>query len=173
MAKKWLSRGKRNDTREIINEIRKRMSACAAIIRNAEDTAEAAAEAESLFESLPERLGASNVHNLKECFIAYDNCLSHLLWLKAINTYIRKGGRSRGSYIVTSTKGTWPGDLAGGKTLTGLCRYNRKVEKGILEINYRGGKAVTRIADVRGIPGQNLWFEIVWREYLEDNSIRY
>ena len=173
MAKKWLSRGKRNDTREIINEIRKRMSACAAIIRNAEDTAEAAAEAESLFESLPERLGASNVHNLKECFIAYDNCLSHLLWLKAINTYIRKGGRSRGSYIVTSTKGTWPGNLAGGKTLTGLCRYNRKVEKGILEINYRGGKAVTRIADVRGIPGQDLWFEIVWREYLEDNSIRY
>ncbi len=173
MAKNWLSRGKRNDNGEIIKEIRKRMSACAAIIRNADDTAKAAEEAERLFDILPERLGASNVHDLKECFMAYDNCLSHLIWLEAIKAYIRKRGRSRGSYIITSTKGQWPGDSAKGKAVTDLCRYTRKVEKGILEVSYHGGRVVTRLADVRDIPGQDLWFEKVWREYLEDNSIRY
>lgn len=173
MAALWLSHGNRNDYNEVIIEIRKRMSDCAAIIRNEKETSRAVAEAKSMIDKLPERLGASTVDELKKCYVAYDNCLSHLIWLEAIKTYIGQGGRSRGSFIVTRTKDPLSGDFGKSKAGINLCRYDRQIEKEILEISYNGDSAETRLVSVRDIPGQDLWFEKVWRDYQEDNYIRY
>jgi hypothetical protein len=38
-----------------------------------------------------------------------------------------------------------------------------------LEVNFRRGALNINLAEVREIPKQNLWFERVWKEYIEDN----
>jgi len=58
-------------------------------------------------------------------------------------------------------------------TSTRLCNYDRPIEKEILEISYRKGKAFTKLVKPMEIPAQNLWFEKVWKDYLEDNSEGY
>ncbi len=63
------------------------------------ESGKALEEAHSLLNSFPD-LGASSVQDLAGCFRIYDNCLAHTAYLEAIKTYIEKGGRSRGSYLV-------------------------------------------------------------------------
>ncbi len=50
-----------------------------------------------------------------------------------------------------------------------MCRYDRDVEKDILEVRYLNGKFIHNLVKVREIPDQDLWFEKVWKDYLEDN----
>ena len=47
--------------------------------------------------------------------------------------------------------------------------YDREVENKILEVNLRSGSLKINLAEVREIPEQDLWFEKVWKEYIEDN----
>jgi hypothetical protein len=49
--------------------------------------------------------------------------------------------------------------------------YDRDAESNILEVSFRKGKVAISIEKVREIPFQNLWFEKVWKDYLEDNYI--
>jgi hypothetical protein len=37
-----------------------------------------------------------------------------------------------------------------------------------LEVKCRGGSLKINLADVSEIPKQDLWFEKVWKEYIED-----
>jgi len=37
-----------------------------------------------------------------------------------------------------------------------------------LEVNFRSGSLKINLADVREIPKLDLWFERVWKEYIED-----
>ncbi|MGD0341674.1 MAG: hypothetical protein ABSA76_08220 [Bacteroidales bacterium] len=55
-------------------------------------------------------------------------------------------------------------------TPAGLCNYDREVENEILEINYREGKTFCKLVRTREITEPNLWFEKVWKDYIEDNS---
>ena len=50
-----------------------------------------------------------------------------------------------------------------------LCKYDREVEKDVQEVNFRNGEIIISGVKVREIPVQNLWFEKVWKDYLEDN----
>jgi hypothetical protein len=52
-----------------------------------------------------------------------------------------------------------------------LCRYDRDVENKKLEIKFRKDKIIIDPCNVRKIPSQNLWFEKVRKDYLEDNYI--
>ena len=49
-----------------------------------------------------------------------------------------------------------------------LCLYDRDVEKKIIEVIFKEEKAIINLVDIREIPEQNLWFEKVWKDYLED-----
>lgn len=165
----WLSGGESSGLRTIDNEIRIRMSKFAGIFRDYEKISAAAAEATVLNKTIRDKISARSVKELAECFSLYNNCLAHLIYLEAIRQYIDRGGRSRGSCIVTGKGETSSPDFSAGSLDVRLCRYNREVENGILEVRYLRNKVVTTISAVREIPDQNLWFEKVWREYLEDN----
>jgi succinate dehydrogenase/fumarate reductase flavoprotein subunit len=164
----WLSSGNKNQNKRTLAEIRERMSGAGSIIRNRQKVSEAAAEASLLFKNIKERVGASSIKELAECFRISDNCLAHLIYLEAIKSYIEKNGRSRGSYIITTNE-----ELAipGISSAIELCVYDRDGESNILEVSLRQGKVAVSIEKVREIPLQNLWFEKVWKDYLEDNFI--
>jgi hypothetical protein len=98
-----------------------------------------------------------------------DLCLAHYIYLEAIRTYINEGGRSRGSYIVIGEGDSNKESTAGIITEPGICKYDREVEKKIIEVCWRNGAIGINLEEVREIPSQNLWFEKVWKDYIEDN----
>jgi succinate dehydrogenase/fumarate reductase flavoprotein subunit len=167
----WLSSGKQNLNYMALFEIRQRMSSAGSIIRDRKKISKAVADAFSLLKNIKEKTGASSVEELAECFRISDNCITHLLYLEAIRSYIDKKGRSRGSYIVTGNKETTLPDISVADLDIYLCRFNREVENKILELKFRKEKIIIDTCEVQEIPSQNLWFERVWKDYIEDNYI--
>ena len=167
----WFSSGRKASDPKTMDEIRQRMSGSGSIIRDREKVSEACKEADSLFRIIKEKIGASSVKEIAECFKIYDCCLAHLVYLKSIRSYIEKKGRSRGSYIIKGNKEKVNPDFSIGDFDIYLCRYDREAENNIIEAGYRENKVLTSICRVRDIPLQNLWFEKVWKDYHEDNFI--
>ncbi len=151
--------------------IRKRMSDYGSILRNRTMISVAAEEAVKMYRSFEKDCSASSVKELAECFMQLNSCLAHLVYLIAIRTYLDNGGRSRGSFIAEDSESGSKRDLKDSSFYTDLCTYDREVEEKIIEARYDKGIVTTRLVSVREIPKQNLWFEKVWKEYLEDNFI--
>jgi len=171
LSDQWLLTGKGNRNNQVNYEISQRMSAAGSVIRDRNKVMKAAAEAILLLEKINGKTGAASVKELADCYRISDNCLAHALYLEAIRYYIDGKGRSRGSYLVTGNRETAIPDISVADLDIYLCRYDREVENKILEISFRNGKLVIDASDVREIPSQNLWFETVWKDYLEDNYL--
>ena len=167
----WLSSGRKASHAKIMEEIRQRMSGSGSIIRDREKVSDACEEADSFFRKIKEEIGASSVRELAECFRINDCYLAHLVYLKSIRLYIEKKGRSRGSYIIKGNREKASPDFSIADFHIYLCRYDREIESNIIEAVYRENRIITNICKVRDIPLQNLWFEKVWKDYLEDNYI--
>jgi succinate dehydrogenase/fumarate reductase flavoprotein subunit len=169
LANRWLSKRSSGQNERYFTEIRKRMSDAGGIIRNLKKAAIASSEARAMLKQAPEHIGADSVTELADCFQLMDNCLTHFLYIEAIKTYIEKGGRSRGSYLVTEKETSIPVEPATSGWKPDLCQYDRDIEKKIIEIGIKNGETRINLEKVREIPLQDLWFEKVWKEYLEDN----
>jgi succinate dehydrogenase/fumarate reductase flavoprotein subunit len=170
LALKWLNKGSNRESRKLLSEIRKRMSETVGIIRDLDRVSAALSEAREMNDDLPEQLGIGNTRELSSAFRLMDHCLTHMVYLEAIREYLSKGGRSRGSYLVTDGSPEKIGIHEGMLRGAGLCEYDREIENMILEARYDGHKVSTRMVRPREIPVQDLWFEKVWKEYLEDYS---
>ena len=171
LADQWLSTGETQENTKYLSEIRKRMSRAGNIIRYSNEVTKATDEAFTLLKKLKNLIVAASVEELAECYLLVDHCLTHYIYLKTIDTYIREGGRSRGSFIVADRKELFSQETLIAKLDIDLCQYDREIEKSILEIGYSNGKILTNLVKAREIPHQNLWFEKIWKEYLEDNFI--
>lgn len=167
-AKTWLAAGSSTGNKKFLHEIRKRMSEAGGIIRNLNRVNSEASEAGLMLNNMPYKIGSGSVRELAETFQLMDHCLTHFLYLEAIRVYLSGGGRSRGSYVVTGEDNE--AINFSGIDGVGLCNYDRTIENEIIEISYRAGKAFSKLVKPREIPAQNLWFEKVWKEYIEDNS---
>lgn len=168
LASRWMASGNSASNGKYLSEIQSRMSETGGIIRDRQKVEDSLRKSFDLLNTLPEKLGAGSVCELAAAFQLMDHCLSHYVYLSAINAYIEMNGRSRGSFIITENNQ--------GKTIQTdllwkpeLCRYDREVENKILEVSLRGGIIDIVLEAVREIPKQNLWFEKVWKEYIEDN----
>ncbi len=157
--------------KKILSEIRERMSENGSIIRDGLKIKQAVKEADLLFKNFRELAGAATVKELAGCFRIYDNCLTHMIYLDAIKTYIEKGGRSRGSYLVVDREKDKTSWLNAPGWKLDLCLYDREVESKILEVGFRDGNLQYNLVNTREIPVQNLWFEKVWKDYMEDKFI--
>ncbi len=167
VADHWLSSGISGKNAQYFSEIRKRMSAAGTILRIGNEVEMATSEALSMLKKIKDTTGAASVKELAGCFMLADHCLIHYIYLKAISEYISKGGRSRGSYIVSERS---QADIVNTEdTEINLCQYDRDIEKNILELYYRKGRVRFKSVGVREIPVQNLWFEKVWKDFLQDN----
>jgi succinate dehydrogenase/fumarate reductase flavoprotein subunit len=169
LAGQWLSSGRSGKNSGYLSVIRKRMSGAGNIVRSINEVEKAKDEAYSLLSRIKKQIGAASVKELADCYQLVGHCLTHYMYLTAIDTYIRKGGRSRGSYIVTRKKRSALPPIPSPDLNIELCNYDKEIEKNILEVKFKNGDAVTNLVKVREIPLQNLWFEKVWKEYLEDN----
>jgi succinate dehydrogenase/fumarate reductase flavoprotein subunit len=171
LASDWLFSDIYDSCEKYLSVIRQRMSESGSIIRDYQKIRKAFQEATDMYSGLNNRLGASGTAELAECFRTADNCLTHLIYLGAIKAYTEQQGRSRGSYVITGVQTHAKPDLSIEGLDISFCRYDKEIENRIIEVSFRDGKVITGLREVRKIPDQNLWFEKVWRDYLEDNFI--
>ena len=154
-------------------EIRERMSACGAAVRDPEKVRQAVGEAWSLYSRLKSEIKVRSVKDLAAAFKNLDLCLTHALYLEAINEYLSKGGRSRGSYLVLDKAGEKPCPELAGEWRTSLNPRPSFVDQKILEVSLtENGGVVKEWVDIRPIPREDLWFETVWAAFREDRVTR-
>jgi len=168
-ASMWMTSGKSSVNKQFLSEIRKRMSESGGLIRNRQNVEVSIFEASELLNRLQDNIGANSIAELADAFSLIDNCITHFVYLSAIGVYIEKGGRSRGSYIITDSGKNQSKAEDESNWKPELCMYDREVENKILEVKLRNRYLKINLAEVREIPEQDLWFEKVWKEYIEDN----
>jgi succinate dehydrogenase/fumarate reductase flavoprotein subunit len=147
-------------------EIQERMSTCGAAVRDPEKVRSAVREAWSLYGRLKSKITVRSVKDLPEAFRILDLGLTHALYLEAINEYLERGGRSRGSYLVLDKAGAKPCPELGDEWRFALNPRPSFVDRKILEVSLdKRGRAVKEWVDVRPIPREDSWFENVWEDF--------
>jgi len=156
----------------VIAEIQNRMSQSAGHVRDPAEVAAAVRSARALLERLPRDLRVSDASALPVAFRVADLCLTHWVYLEAIQAYLDAGGRSRGSALVLGRAGGLPG-----QGLEAEWRFERNepgadVDRQILEVWLDAeGEVGKRWVAVRPVPTDEEWFEQMWRDYREGRVI--
>lgn len=159
---------------ELVSRLRARMTRAGAHIRNADNVEIALKECSedlTYFNSSLEGLGAND---LPDAFRARDMLITQFVYLSAIREYIKKGGKSRGSYLIKDVSGRLPT-----QSLPEEFRYSiddSGLMKQVCEISLekKGGIFCCRTEwkPVRSIPEEENWFENVWNEYMKGGIVK-
>lgn len=154
---------------EIWNRAAKRMSRFGGIIRSMEEIVQAAAETKNELKSFKEIVKISSYRELPRAYRLYDMLLSQYVYLKAMEDYIKYGGKSRGSALYTDKDGIKPYE-----SLPDVFRFTLDdgtigdmVQEGI----YKNGECEFNWRKVRPLPKDEDFFENVWRSYRENGNI--
>jgi succinate dehydrogenase/fumarate reductase flavoprotein subunit len=154
-------------------EIQERMTACGAAVRDPERVRQAVDEAWSLDSRLKAGIKVRSLKDLAAAFKNLDLCLTHALYLEAINEYLNKGGRSRGSYLALDKTAERPCPGLGDEWRFSMNPRPSFVDQKILEISLaENGRVVKEWVDIRPIPLEELWFETVWEDFREKRLTR-
>ncbi len=166
-----------SDTSNVIEKrqrMQARMTRAGAHIRSLEDAKAALEEAVGDLAEFDETTKIKSPHELAEAFRNRDILITQIVYLKAIYEYIQKGGRSRGSYLVSDEKGKKPLDklsddfkftLDDGKLLEKACSIKLVLKDGKpeFEVDWE---------DVRPIPTEDNWFENVWSAFRRGEIVK-
>jgi succinate dehydrogenase/fumarate reductase flavoprotein subunit len=158
---------------EVIGEVQERMSRSAAHVRDPYTVDREVKEAKRLVQRLPKVLRTRDARAVTTAFWAADLCLTHLVYLEAIQAYLEAGGRSRGSVLVLDGAGELPFPTLEEGWRFGVNEADAPVDREILEVWVKsGGEVATRWVPVRPIPSAEGWFEEVWTKYREGRIVR-
>ena len=139
-------------------------------IRSLNKARKGAEEAENQLKKLAENTRLKSVDELGEAFKNYDLLISQFVYLSAVENYIEKGGKSRGSYLVYDSDGKLPVSDFPEKFRYSLSEENL-MDK-IQEVTYDKNKCLFNWRKVNEIPADESWFENVWNEYRDDEIIK-
>lgn len=148
------------------NEFQERMSRVAAHIREANTIRAALQEAETQWRQI--NSGEVRLKDSSELVAFFQNrqlCLTQLAVLKSIETYLEKGGGSRGSYLILEREGECILDQLG--AAWNFRPEDQALRHETLECRYCSNGFKLDWAPVRPIPVADFWFENVWRDYLD------
>lgn len=158
---------------QVLKEIKKRMSLYGAIIRDKEIISRERKRAWDLYHRLKKDMAIPSPDELPKAFKCLDICLTHVLYLEALNEYLEKGGQSRGSYMVRNPRGIKPCKELGDKWRYMGSEMNSFTQSKILELSLDKRFDVRkRWVNIRPIPKQDLWFERIWEEFRNDKIIK-
>lgn len=158
---------------ETRKEIQERMSAHGAHIRNRDSVKKSKSEAWKLYARLQEASKISSPDDLPYVFKNLDLCLTHALYLEAIDEYLEEGGKSRGSYLVMDADGEKPCPEMTDDWKFSLTAAESFVQQKILEISMgKDNTVIKNWVDIRPIPEEDTWFENIWNRYMKDEIIQ-
>jgi succinate dehydrogenase/fumarate reductase flavoprotein subunit len=166
-------KGKGITPEDCLDEIRRRMSACGAVVRSPEEVRREKARARALWLRARREMRVAAGRGLAAGFKALDLALTHTVYLEAIDAYLARGGKSRGSYLVPDPAGSPPHPLLGRRWAFSLAGTADHVATHILEVRLDGrGRVLKTWVPVRPVPRPDGWFESVWADYRDDRIVR-
>ena len=152
--------------KNVLAEIQDRMSAKAALIREPKAVSTAVENAWTQWLNLDQRLRVTGRQGLPMACRVMDLCLTHVVYLEAVASYLEGGGGSRGGVMVLDAEGTSCGAGLGGEWSFRQAVAESEVARQILEVSFKAPDQVAaRWTDVRPIPESDSWFEQVWAEF--------
>lgn len=155
-----------DNTDALTAEHARKMSEAAGAIRNSELISEALTYEKKFVENFANEVKAKTV-NLWKAYRLRDASISRIVYMTAMNEYVKLGGKSRGSSIYTSKNGHSP------EGMEDIFRFeldNGAFDKSVLCVDYQNG-VKSFVRDVRPLPEGGGFFENVWREYRENKNI--
>jgi hypothetical protein len=156
---------------DCLAELRRRMSACAAVVRSPQVVRVARDRAWELWLKARRGLRVASARDLPLGFKALDLALTHAVYLEAIGEYLDRGGKSRGSYLVPDANGQPPHPLLAERWAFSLAAPGDFVTANILEVRLDGhGRVRKRWVPVRPVPKPEGWFETVWEDFRKDRT---
>ena len=149
-----------------------RMTDCGAHIRSLDKIEQAIRECRREIETFASDTKITRNIEVPLAFLVRDTLITQYVYLCAIREYIRKGGGSRGSYLVQDKNGKLPlpmlpedfrFSLDDGKLLGSVCE---------IELDTDTMECHCEWKPVRPIPTEDNWFENVWAEFRKGNVIK-
>lgn len=163
--------GSTSNVKDIFDRIRGRMTKIGAYIRDRKSVRTGIEETRKDLKSLDE--GFLITGELPDAFRIRDMLITQLVYLEAIREYIDKGGKSRGSYLITDPDGVLP--LEG---LSEMFRYSLDDEALMNQLcevclDVSGGEYQCKFQwkAVSPIPDEETWFENVWNSFIRGEVI--
>jgi succinate dehydrogenase/fumarate reductase flavoprotein subunit len=157
---------------DCLAEIRARMSACGAAVRDPATVRAERVRARELWLRARREMRVASPRDLPGAFRAIDLALTHYVYLEAIGEYLDRGGKSRGSALVPDTGGRVPHPLLGGRWAFSLAESGHAAGANILEVRLdAAGRVRKRWVPVRPVPRPEGWFETVWDDYRKDRIV--
>ncbi|MCL2711338.1 MAG: FAD-binding protein [Planctomycetaceae bacterium] len=164
--------GDQSSSYKFYEVMQNRMTACGAHIRPLDKIEQAICECRAEIESFVADTIIFDDTEIPYAFLIRDILMTQYVYLCAIREYIRKGGGSRGSYLVQDKNGKLPLPmlpedfrfaLDDGKLLGSVCEIALDADTMECQCKWK---------PVRPIPADDNWFENVWAEYRQGNVIR-
>jgi hypothetical protein len=153
-------------------EVRRRMSACGAAVRNPGKVRSEKAAARELWLRAQREVRVPSGRDLPKAFKALDLALTHAVYLEAVGEYLDRGGKSRGSYLVPDPAGCKPHPSLEERWTFSLAEPSDFVSGNILEVWLdKKGRVRKRWVPVRPLPAADGWFETVWNDFRKDRII--
>jgi len=153
-------------------EIQNRISNYGAHIRNKENVKKVLSDAQHLYKNMKSEISIPSAQHLPYLFKNIDLCLTHIFYLEAIHEYIKLGGESRGSFIVTKEKGITPAPHLNNTINYSIEESNTFTSNNILELRLdRDGNIKKEWVQIHPIPETDTWFEKVWKDFRNDKII--
>jgi succinate dehydrogenase/fumarate reductase flavoprotein subunit len=153
----------------LMDEARRRMTLAGGAFRNGEKIAGALAQTQDSLAHFSERARVSSIQDLPAVFRFRDILICQYVYLRAMDDYIKKSGKSRGSALYYQKTGTKPHpDL--GDDFACVIDDGQSASM-IQEIAYKDGICVSTWRAARPIPESDDFFENVWRGYRENKNI--
>jgi aspartate oxidase len=174
LAEAMLAGGKKGGMKpdECLAELRRRMSASAAVVRSPDVVRVATERAWELRRRARLEMRVASARDLGRGFRALDLALTHAVYLEAIGEYLRSGGKSRGSFLVPDAAGGPPHPLLGARWAFSLAGAGDFTAARILEVRLDGrGRVRKTWVPVRPVPRPEGWFESVWADYRNDRIV--
>lgn len=138
-------------------EYGKRMSAVAAFLRDPAGIEAAIAEVDRELSDFESTYRVASGAALADAMISRDILVTQRVYLGAMSDYIRDGGMSRGSYLVT--------DQGVNGALRASVQTDERHFGFVQNTVYMDGRTHSTFEPVRPLPESDQWFERVWRDF--------
>jgi len=163
-----ISNDKKSNIMEIREKLQKKMTKIGAFIRNEQEIEAGINEFIDTFNNFTNIVHINSLKELSTVFRVYDMLITQIACLSSILEYIKKGGDSRGSYLVSNNNGDY------------IVKIGNKELKFSLENDFKEKICETKVKNdnsldishkwvpVRPIPEYDSWFENSWKDYREN-----
>ncbi|MBO5313047.1 MAG: FAD-binding protein [Clostridia bacterium] len=145
----------------------KKMSEAGGAIRNSALLEDAICECVDAIDGFTQLVKIDSEQKLWSAYRLRDALIAQATYMTAMKEYVRMGGKSRGSAIYTSSRGTAPDKMED------IFKFEPDAgdfDTVVLEVNYAKDLS-TSVRPVRPLPEGGGFFENVWREYRENKNI--